>query len=157
MKMMKQPQSGASRIFKRGLLIFVGFWGVVFALYITIVFFAQPMENWDTASNYNVKPGAYFILVHWIGGTITLLSGHFQFLSGVRQKYPAFHHWNGRFFLLGCSLAVVGGELYALSTGTVGGITMDISFIFYGVIISVFSVSTFYFAYQRRIQQHRRW
>ena len=51
------------------------------------------------------------LLFHISGGMLALLTGPFQFWTGLRQKHMQVHRWTGRLFLLGAGMGVIGASL----------------------------------------------
>lgn len=47
-------------------------------------------------------------LMHINGGTIALLTGPWQFWTGLRQKSLAVHRWTGRLYILGVGMGIIG-------------------------------------------------
>jgi predicted membrane protein DUF2306 len=49
-----------------------------------------------------------WLFLHINGGTIALLTGPWQFWTGLRQRNLPVHRWTGRLFLLGVGMGVTG-------------------------------------------------
>ncbi len=49
-----------------------------------------------------------WLFLHINGGTLALLTGPWQFWTGLRQKHMTVHRWTGRLFLLGVAMGVAG-------------------------------------------------
>ena len=49
-----------------------------------------------------------WLFLHINGGTLALLTGPWQFWTGLRQKNLAIHRWTGRLFLLGVAMGITG-------------------------------------------------
>ncbi len=130
------------------------FCSILFMSYIIIAFFSKPIRDWHSISDFSYPEASYPMLIHWIGGIIILLFGFFQIRSDIRKKYPIIHKWSGRIYIIGCNLASSGGLYYVFQNGTVGGTSMDIAFILYGMLLLLFSFTTFYFARQKDIARH---
>src|SRR5271165_2960659 len=72
--------------------------------------------HYDAASFDPYWPRRGGLLLHISGGTLALLTGPWQFWSGLRQKHLQIHRWTGRLFLLGVSIGVTGATYLALTT-----------------------------------------
>lgn len=49
-----------------------------------------------------------WLFLHINGGTLALLTGPWQFWTGLRQRNLRFHRWTGRLFLLGVACGIIG-------------------------------------------------
>jgi hypothetical protein len=49
-----------------------------------------------------------WLLLHINGGTLALLTGPWQFWTGLRRRNLTIHRWTGRLFLLGVAMGVTG-------------------------------------------------
>lgn len=101
------------------------------------------------------------IAVHFAAGGILLLLGPVQLIGRVRGRWPGFHRWTGRLYVL-CALAAgIGGLAFILAAGTIGGAQMDVGFGIYGLLIMLAAVETWRHARARmlpgRLERHRAW
>ena len=101
------------------------------------------------------------IAVHFAAGGILLLLGPVQLLGGVRRRWPAFHRWSGRVYAACALLAGLGGLVFILVSGTIGGVPMSLGFAGYGALMVVAAVQTWRHALARRepgrLEKHRAW
>jgi uncharacterized membrane protein len=65
-------------------------------------------RHYDAASFDVYWPRRGWLFLHINGGTLALLTGPWQFWTGLRQKNLAIHRWTGRLFLLGVAMGVTG-------------------------------------------------
>jgi hypothetical protein len=65
-------------------------------------------RHYDAASFdvYWLRRG--WLLLHINGGTLALLTGPWQFWTGLRRRNLTIHRWTGRLFLLGVAMGVTG-------------------------------------------------
>jgi uncharacterized membrane protein YozB (DUF420 family) len=61
-------------------------------------------------------PKRGWLLLHITGGTLAVLTGPWQFWTGLRQKHIQVHRWTGRLFLLGVAMGVTGATYLGLTT-----------------------------------------
>lgn len=66
-------------------------------------------------SEYWPKRG--WLLLHITGGMLALLTGPWQFWTGLRQRHMHVHQWTGRLFLLGVTMGVTGATYLSVTTG----------------------------------------
>jgi uncharacterized membrane protein len=92
---------------------------------------------------------------HTLGGMIATLIGPFQFLGGVRRRYPLAHRWLGRVYLV-CVFSSALAALY-LAPGSYASSTFGIAFI--GLALAWLFTGTQAFLTIRRgdVTSHRRW
>ncbi|MFK7994349.1 MAG: DUF2306 domain-containing protein [Granulosicoccus sp.] len=138
---------------------------LIFGCYI-LVFYALASLG-DGAEQWNqVLPGLYDaenagstagIAVHFLAGGVILVLGCLQLLEGVRRRFPALHRCSGRVYVLACVLAAVGGLVFIMLKGTIGGLMMDIGFAGYGLLMLLAAVQTIRFARRREFKRHRAW
>jgi hypothetical protein len=65
-------------------------------------------RHYDAASFDTLWPRRAWLFLHINGGTLALLTGPWQFWSGLRQRHMSIHRWTGRLFLLGVAAGVAG-------------------------------------------------
>jgi hypothetical protein len=94
---------------------------------------------------------------HFIGGSIILILGCIQLLPNLRKDAPKIHRITGRVYLLSCFAASIGGTLFILFTGTIGGLIMDIGFGLYGLLMFLCTLMTLTYAMRREIKLHQAW
>ncbi len=73
-------------------------------------------RHYDAASFdvYWTRRGWLFL--HINGGTLALLTGPWQFWTGLRQKHLSIHRWTGRLFLLGVAMGITGAVGLSVTT-----------------------------------------
>lgn len=138
---------------------------LLFGLYILTFYvdaFSQnQMETWNKNLPGLYQPGKALatggIGLHFAAGGIILILGSIQLVSGIRKNFPQLHHWIGRIYLSACILTAIGGLVFILINGTIGGIVMDIGFSVYGILMLVCAINAFLNARQRNFIQHKAW
>ena len=149
----------------RALLATVWISTTLFGLYI-LAFYAGALTEGDMARWNEVLPHIYErdtptstagIALHFAAGGIILILGCVQLLQAVRRRLPALHRWLGRVYVIASLLAGIGGLIFIVTKGTIGGTVMDIGFGLYGLLMILAAVETFRHARARRIEQHRSW
>ncbi len=137
----------------------------LFGLYIIAFYVAawsgNHMEKWN-----EILPGLYAadthtatagMGLHFIMGGIILLLGSIQLIAGIRNRWPLFHRWVGRIYVVACLLTAIGGLSFILLKGTIGGAVMDLGFGLYGVLMLLCAVQTWRYARQGKFELHRAW
>ena len=138
---------------------------LLFGVYI-LAFYVMALSDGDLSRWNNVLPGLYEegrpaatlgIGLHFMAGGIILILGSIQLLKGIRTRYPTFHRWTGRLYIIASILTAVGGLSFIALEGTVGGTVMDIGFGLYGILMFVAAIETLRHAKAGRMQQHNAW
>lgn len=114
----------------------------------------QSLPNLYAASAPAASAG---IGAHFFAGAVLLLLGPIQLVGEIRAKAPAVHRWIGRVYAFAALAAGVGGLVFILVRGTVGGWMMSVAFATYGALMVVAAVQTVRHAMARRIEAHRGW
>jgi hypothetical protein len=65
-------------------------------------------RHYDAASFDTLWPRRGWLFLHINGGTLALLTGPWQFWSGLRRRHMNIHRWTGRLFLLGVAAGIAG-------------------------------------------------
>ncbi|NVK21181.1 MAG: DUF2306 domain-containing protein [Kangiellaceae bacterium] len=146
------------------LIVLVGQW--IFGYYILMYFLIpslsegiQYLQNTHLPKSYiegDLK-GNISIAAHLFLSAAFLFMGPLQLIPQVRKKFPSFHRWNGRFYILLACLIALSGIYLVIFRGAVGGTVQHISILINGILILIFAGSALYFAIKRKIQIHRRW
>jgi len=137
----------------------------LFGLYI-LAFYAAALYEGNMQRWNEVLPGLYQtnsvsttsgIGLHFATGGIILILGSIQLIAGIRNRYPAVHRWIGRLYVISSVLAAIGGLVFILIKGTIGGLVMDIGFGLYGVLMLLAAIETYRHAVAGRLEKHRAW
>ena len=110
-----------------------------------------PMAN-GILRNVFAKP---FLDLHVAGAATALLTGPFQFLAGVRRRWPRVHRWVGRTYVVGCLVGSVGG--LPLAFGSTAGPVATAGFGSLAVIWAIANVQGWRTALAGRFGEHRAW
>lgn len=137
----------------------------LFGAYI-LIFYAGALLAGQARKWNQVLPGLHdatqpvstlSIGLHFMAGGMILAFGFIQLIERIRVRAPAVHRWLGRIYVASALLAGVGGLLFILITGTIGGKLMDVGFGLYGALMIWAAAQTYRHARQRRIEAHRAW
>ncbi|HAU1152663.1 TPA: DUF2306 domain-containing protein [Legionella pneumophila] len=137
----------------------------LFGIYI-LFFYANSLIS-DSASRWNnVLPNLYIkshtastlgIAIHFTAGGIILAMGFLQLLSIIRHHAPRIHRWLGRIYVIAAVLAGIGGLTFIASTGTIGGLVMNIGFGLYGLLMILCALQAYRYARQLKFDNHQAW
>ena len=138
---------------------------MLFGLYILAFYFIALIQGNTTQWN-EILPGLYDeqtkgatagIGLHFAAGGIILILGCIQLLDGVRSKYPAFHRWVGRVYVVASIITALGGLAFIFLKGTIGGLWMNVAFTGYGVLTFLAAVYAIKYARSGDFEKHRAW
>ncbi len=149
----------------RALLAVVWTSSFIFGLYILAnyasAYFDNDLQRWNNVLPEIYTPGqpaaSIGIGIHFAAGGLILLLGGIQLLKSVRNNYPRFHRWSGRFYVFVSIVAALGGLSFIAIQGTVGGTVMNIGFAGYGILMFIAAVQTMRYAMQRDFLTHQAW
>lgn len=81
-------------------------------------------RHYDAASFDTYWPRRFWLFLHINGGTLALLTGPWQFWTGLRRWNMQIHRWTGRLFLLGVAVGVSGAV--GLAVMAIGGWAFEV-------------------------------
>ena len=124
---------------------------VLFVLKYVLFYF----RHYDPVSFDPYWPRRGWLFLHINAGALALLTGPFQFWTGLRQRNLTFHRWMGRLYLLGVGSGIVGAiGLSATTTyqwGVVNGIRALLVAWFVTTAMAYFTIR------KRLILLHKEW
>jgi len=94
-------------------------------------------------------------VLHTTFGGLALLVGPWQFVTGLRRRYPRAHRWAGRVYVLCCLIS--GVAAYPVAFGTLAGSAAAAGFAAMATAWLVTTVMAFAAIRFGRVAQHRRW
>lgn len=97
------------------------------------------------------------LIAHLFFAVVLNFGGPLQFVPWIRNRYPAFHRWNGRIFVVGACIAALGGVYMQWTRGNMGGIMLDIGNTSAALLIFTFSFLAWRLALNRKFDKHRQW
>ena len=102
--------------------------------------------------------GNMALAAHLFIAFVITISGTLQLIPHIRTYAPAFHHWNGRLYIVSAFVASLAGLYMIWTRDTFGGILInDISLSLDAVLIMIFAAIALRYAMARKIDVHRRW
>lgn len=101
--------------------------------------------------------GNLAVASHLLLAGVIIGGGPLQLVPAVRARYPAFHRWLGRTYLVAAVTSSIGGLYIVWTRGTVGDLVQHLAISLDAVLIISFAAVALRFAVARRIREHRRW
>jgi hypothetical protein len=119
-------------------------------------------QAWNRVLAHGYEAGATMgnaaLAGHILFAMVINIAGTLQLIAGVRNRFPAFHRWNGRVFVLGAFTQAITG-LYLTLSGRriVGDATQHIISVLGALLIMFCAGAALRFAMARDFATHRRW
>ena len=101
--------------------------------------------------------GNLAVVMHVASAAIIMLAGAVQLVPAVRNRFPAFHRWNGRLYILTGLTVSVAGVYMTWIRGSVGDFTLHIISTLGAVLIWLCAVMALRYALARNFRVNRRW
>jgi uncharacterized membrane protein len=146
------------------LVAVVGQW--IFAYYVASFYGGSAVkgdfEAWNKVLPHGHIPGHTMgnvaVAAHLLFAVIVIVGGPLQLLPQVRERFPAFHRWNGRIYLLTAfTTSIVGLFMVWIRGGTVGGTVQHLGISLDAVLILFCGAMALRHALARDLRTHRRW
>ncbi len=148
----------------------VGFWFVVtlisqlafgfaVASFYSLTALRGEYHGWNFTHGFvpGVTKGNFSVVMHLVSAALIMFSGAAQLVPRVRSRFPVFHHWNGRIYMLAAGTLSFAGVYMHLIRGSVGDLPQHIGATLNAVLIWVFAGLALRYAMARDIATHRRW
>lgn len=140
-----------------GQWLFVGY---IVAFY-GVSFWSGNLAQWgDVLPNGIVEGesvGNALIIVHILLPILVMSLGGLQLVPAIRNRFRAFHRYNGRFYLVTAVVTSITGIYMILARGTVGDTIQHLMTTFNGLLILLFAYFTVDMAMRRDFDEHRKW
>src|SRR5436190_15038152 len=104
----------------------------------------------ETASNLVVA-------LHLFSAVIIILAGAVQLVPQIRNRFPRFHRWNGRLYLLTAFILSTAGLYMLWIRGSVGDASQRWGFTLNVVLLWLCAAMAARYAIARDFRTHRRW
>ena len=114
---------------------------------------------WKISNGYipGVTKGNPAVVMHLISAVIVMLAGAVQLVPQVRNRFPAFHHWNGRIYMLTAVTLSLAGLYMQWIRGSVGDLPQHIGSAVNAILIWLCAAMALRYAMARDFKTHRRW
>lgn len=138
---------------------------LLFAFYVTVFYGRATLhgrfEEWNKVLYHGYVPGAgvhnAVLASHLLLAVVVMLGGALQLLPQLRRRWPVFHRWNGRVYVLATMFAAAGGLGMVLGGKQVGDLSQHVAV---GLnALTIFTCASFAWghAMARSFDGHRRW
>ncbi len=118
-------------------------------------------HGWSKSITHGYVPGDKLgnlaVMMHIGSAVVIMLSGAVQLVPGVRDRFPVFHRWNGRVYMLTAVTLSVAGLYMTWIRGSVGNTMLHLSSTLNAVLIWLGAGMALHYALARDFKTHRRW
>jgi tetratricopeptide (TPR) repeat protein len=116
-------------------------------------------HGWKFTNGYvpGVTKGNWAVVMHVASAVVVMLAGAIQLVPQVRNRFPAFHRWNGRIYMLTAVTLSVAGLYMTWIRGSVGDISQHLGSTLNAVLIWLCAAMALRYALARDFRTHRRW
>ena len=101
--------------------------------------------------------GNFAVAMHVLSAVLIMLAGSLQLIPQVRNRFPVFHRWNGRIYMLAAVAIAAAGLYMTWIRGTVGDVSQHIGATLNAVLIVLCAAMALRYAMARDFKTHRRW
>ena len=101
--------------------------------------------------------GNFAVALHLMSAVIMILAGALQFVPQVRNRFPEFHRWNGRIYILTALTLSIAGLYMHWVRGSFGDLSQRLGGTLNAVLILVCAAMALRYAVARDFKTHRRW
>ena len=101
--------------------------------------------------------GNFAVIVHVASAAIIMLAGAVQLVPQVRSRFPVFHRWNGRIYMLTVVALSAAGLYMTWIRGSVGDLSVHLASTLNVILIWFCGAMALRYALARNFRTHRRW
>ena len=116
---------------------------------------------WGKFISHGYVPGDHMgnlvVAIHLGMAVAVMLSGAVQLVPRVRIRFPVFHRWNGRLYMLAALGVSSAGMYMTWIRGSVGGLGQHLGSTLDAILIWYFGGMALRYALARDFRTHRRW
>jgi tetratricopeptide (TPR) repeat protein len=116
-------------------------------------------HGWTITNGHmpGITNGTPAVAMHLVSAVIIMLAGAIQLVPQVRNRFPVFHHWNGRIYML-TAVALSGAGLFMTwSRGSVGDVPQHLGSTGNAILIWLCAALALHYALAHDFTTHRRW
>ena len=137
----------------------------IFAAYIALNYGRKALggnfEAWSDTLIHGIiagdPVGNIAVGLHLLLALIITLGGPLQLIPAVRKRWPRFHRWNGRAYIVTAFVISLGGLYMVWTRGVLGPMLNAVSISVNALLIMGCAAMALRFALRREFDRHRRW
>ena len=116
-------------------------------------------HKWNFTNGYvpGFSMGNTAVVMHVASAAFVMLAGAVQLVPQIRNRFPVFHRWNGRVYILTAVTLSVAGLYMTWIRGSVGDLSVHLGSTLNAVLIWLCGGMALRYALARDFKTHRRW
>jgi uncharacterized membrane protein len=116
-------------------------------------------HKWNFTNGYvpGFSMGNTAVVMHVASAAFIMLAGAVQLVPQIRNRFPVFHRWNGRIYMLTAVTLSVAGLYMTWIRGSVGDLSIHLGSTLNAVLIWLCGGMALRYALARDFKTHRRW
>lgn len=119
------------------------------------------VHAWTKVVPHGIIPGDGMgnvaLATHLVSAVIIILAGTLQLIPKIRNRFPVFHRWTGRLYIVTAFTVSLAGLYLMWVRGTVGDLSQHLGTSLMAILIMIFAVMALRYAIARDFTTHRRW
>jgi len=124
-------------------------------------FFTGNYEKWNEVLHNGLIEGDMMgniaLVIHLFLAAVITFGGPLQFMPKIRAKFPVFHRWNGRIYIVTAFLISLAGLYMVHTRGVIGGAVMAMGNTLNASLIMLFAGLAWKTALAKDFTAHKRW
>lgn len=138
---------------------------LLFALHIVTFYgsslFTGNYDKWNQELSNGLIEGDLIgniaLVIHLLLAAVITLGGPLQFIPKFRTKFPVFHRWNGRIYIITAFLISLAGLYMVFARGVIGGTIMGMGNTLNATLIMIFAALAWKTAMAKDFKTHKKW
>jgi uncharacterized membrane protein/outer membrane protein assembly factor BamD (BamD/ComL family) len=116
-------------------------------------------HKWNFTNGYvpGFSLGNTAVMMHVASAVVIMLAGAVQLVPQIRNRFPVFHRWNGRIYMLTALTLSVAGVYMTWFRGSVGDLFVHLGSTLNAILIWLCGGMALRYALARDFKTHRRW
>jgi uncharacterized membrane protein len=116
-------------------------------------------HKWNFTNGYvpGFSMGNTAVIMHVASAAFVMLAGAVQLVPQIRNRFPVFHRWNGRIYMLTAVTLSVAGLYMTWIRGSVGDLSVHLGSTLNAVLIWLYGGMALRYALARDFKAHRPW
>ena len=118
-------------------------------------------HGWSKSITHGHVPGDtvgnFAVAMHLASAVVIILAGVFQLIPQIRNRFPVFHRWNGRLYVVTAFTISLAGLYMMWIRGSVGDLSQHLGTSLMAVLIMLCAAMALRYARARDFKTHRRW
>jgi hypothetical protein len=141
----------------------IGQWIFAFAVasFYGLTAFRGDYHRWGKFISHGHVPGDsvgnFAVAMHLLAAVVIMSAGALQLVPQVRSRFPTFHRWSGRTYMLAAVVVSVAGLYMTWIRGSIGDVSQHLGSTVNVILIWLCAGMALRYAMARDFRTHRRW